>query len=126
MAESEREFKAVGFPAALYEHLRDFANAEDATNRGIIRTAVEKHLGEVLELCAKAGFAPAEGERKLVRTPIDPGIKKLLDEAAEKSGLDATTLMLCCLRRTLGLRLKDPDRDSILARIKRRLARSRS
>ena len=120
---SERLFKLVGFPAALYAQLRDYSEAEELTNRCVVRDAVSHHLQQVLELCAQAGFAPAEGPRKMVRFPLDEATKTLLDKKAEDSGIDATALLLACLRSELGLRLVDSERKSILARIKRRLAR---
>jgi hypothetical protein len=122
----EREFKLIGFPDQLYLHLRDTADAEEVTNRCYFRLAVEEHLDDVLKLAAQAGFAPLEGDRKLVRTALDPAIKDQLDSAAEAAGLDATTLLLLCLRRKLGLTLAAKERDSILARIKRRLTRSKA
>lgn len=123
---SNREFKMIGFPEQLYLYLREFADEKELTNRCVIRKAVESHLDEVLRLCADAGHAPAEGERKLVRTALDPGDKARLDGGAEKSGVDATALLILCLRHELRLRLKDRQRPSILARIKHRLARSKS
>lgn len=126
MAGTVREFKMIAFPEVLYACLKEFAAAEKTKNRGAITAAVNRHLKGVEALCAKAGFAPGdEGKRKLVRTALDPATKNLVDEAAKRSGVDATNLMLLCLRHELGLRLVDPGRESILSRLKRRLARSR-
>ncbi len=115
----------VGFTEHLYTYLREFADAEGRTNRCTIREAVEQHLEGVEKLCAEAGFAGGEGSRKLVRTPIDSDIKETLDAAGKRSGLDATALLLLCLRHHLGMRLKDADREDVLARLERRAARSR-
>ena len=119
----ERTFKLIGFPSLLYAQLRDYSESEALSNRSVIRNAVDKHLPGVLKLCAQAGFAPGEGERKMVRTPLDPAVKDLLDEKAEESGVDATALLMLCLRNELELRLTDKQRNSILARMKRRLAK---
>ena len=116
-------FKLVGFPAWLYALLREFSETEGTTNRSVIKIAVDRHLPSVLAHCAEAGLAPSEGERKLVRTAVDPAVKTYLDEKAEESGVDATTLLLACLRHELGLRLVDSERKSLLARLKRRLAK---
>jgi hypothetical protein len=121
----DREFKMVGFTEHLYTYLREFAEAEEKTNRCTIREAVQQHLEVVEMLCADAGFAPNEGNRKLVRTPIDSDIKDILDKAGVRAGLDATTMLVLCLRHHLGLRLKDSERESILGRLERRAARTR-
>jgi predicted DNA-binding protein len=121
----EREFKMVGFTEHLYTCLREFTDAEGKTNRCAIREAVEQYLEGVEKLCAEAGFAAGEGGRKLVRTPIDSDIKETLDEAGKRSGLDATALLLLCLRNYLGMRLKDAGREDVLSRLERRAARSR-
>lgn len=116
-------FKLVGFPTSLYGLLRQFSETEGTTNRSVIKLAVDRHLPSVLAHCAEAGLAPSEGERKLVRTAVDPAVKAHLDEKAEESGVDATTLLLACLRHELGLRLVDSERKSLLARLKRRLTK---
>ena len=124
-ASTERLFKLVGFPEVLYAQLRDHSKVADLTNRCVVRDAVDHHLQQVLELCCQAGFAPRKVSRKLVRFPLDEATKTLLDKKAEDSGIDATALLLACLRSELGLRLVDSDRKSILARIKRRFAKTK-
>lgn len=125
MAEPEREFKMVGYPAGLYKYLREVSETEGITNRALIRTAVTKHLSKVETFCQKAGFAPAEGVRKIVRTPLDLEIIDVLAEASKRSGLDPTVLTMLCLRNQLGLRLVDDSREEILARLKPKPARAK-
>lgn len=125
MAEQAREFKMVGYPDVLYKYLREVSETEDITNRALIRTAVKKHLSKVETLCQKAGFAPPEGDRKIVRTPLDLEIIEELAAASERSGLDFTVLTMLCLRNQLGLRLVDDSREEILARLKPKPARAK-
>jgi hypothetical protein len=110
----ERELKVIAFPEPLYEKLRSKAQAENRTNRQILRRAIRRYAIRVEKLLAKAGFAPNEGKRKLVRTALDATVLNRLREISERSGVDTTALIFLCLRNYLGVRLGDPGREALL------------
>lgn len=126
--EIEREIKVVAFPVRLYECVRDMAEAKETTNRQLIRDAVSRHLSTVEHGLAELGFAPPEGgARKIVRTSFDPQTLDTLREAAEKTGVDASTLTMICLRRHLKVRMVDPGHKKLAAKAeKRQKAKKRS
>jgi hypothetical protein len=105
--------KVIGFPALLYKQLRNAADSQAATNRAVLRAAVEEQLAAVEEI----GFAPGEGPRKLVRSAIDRDVLDSLKEAAGRSGVDSTALTMLCLRRHLGMRLVDKNRNEALRKL---------
>ena len=112
--ERERELKVIAFPEALYEKLRSEATSENASNRQILRRAVRRYAIRVEKLLAKAGFAPNEGQRKLVRTSLDATVLGRLRDISERVGVDTTALIFLCLRNYFGVRLGDPGRAALL------------
>ena len=111
--ERERETKVIAFPELMYQLVRDSTEKEGITNREMIRIALHKNLAKIEKLLAEVGFAPNEGERKLVRTSLNIEDAQLLREAAMRTGVDATTLLFLSLRRHLGIRLTDAGRKKL-------------
>jgi hypothetical protein len=106
----QKVIRNVSFPTALYQRVRKAG----PTNREVLRTAISEELGEVKRLLMEAGFAAPEGARHLVRTPLDVDIDEQLRVESELLGIDATSLILACLRRHFGVRLGDRDRSQFV------------
>ena len=116
VSETERELKVVAFPTRLYDLVRDSTKDAQTTNRLLIRDAVCNHIAVVESGLAELGFAPPEGKaRKIVRTSYDPKTLATLREVAERTGVDASTLTMICLRRYLKVRTVDPGHKKLVA-----------
>ena len=124
--EKEREIKVIAFPEVLYKRVRRTTKAEKTTNRAILRKAVTENLEKVEQMLAEAGFAPSEGPRHLVRTAVDQQIVDTLRATAVRSGVDATTLILLCLRHHFGIRLGNPERAKLLKASARRKPKAKT
>jgi hypothetical protein len=98
MLQPERKFLNVNCPQALYISLQKARKASGVTARDVLGAALDGHLGDIAELVHEAGFAKAIKPR-LVRMPLDISDNTRLREVAEKLGLDATSVLLACLRR---------------------------
>jgi hypothetical protein len=86
----------------------------------LVDKALDDHLEDVIKLCTEAGFAPQEGDRKLVRLSMSIDKDEQIRKEAAKLGLEVTTLLLLCLRRAHKLRAGDRGRESRLKAAKER------
>jgi hypothetical protein len=117
----KRLIRSVNFPVQLYAVLDAEKEKQEVTNRDLVDKALDEHLDDVVKLCAEAGFAPQEGDRKLVRLSMTIEKDDKLKAEADKLGLEVTTLLLLCLRRAHKLRASDRGRDAKLKAAKARL-----
>ena len=117
----ERLIRSVNFPVQLYAVLDAEKEKQEVTNRDLVDKALDDHLEDVVKFCAEAGFAPQEGDRKLVRLSMTIEKDDKLKAEADKLGLEVTTLLLLCLRRAHKLRAGDRGRDAKLKAAEARL-----
>jgi sugar phosphate isomerase/epimerase len=110
----ERLIRSVNFPTQRYALLDAEKEKQGLTNRELVDKALDDHLEDVVKLCAEAGFAPQEGDRKLVRLSMSIDKDEQIKEEAAKLGLEVTTLLILCLRRAHKLRANDRGRDAKL------------
>lgn len=103
----EREIKPMRFPAEIYGRIRAKVEKEQTTNREVLRNAIAENIHEVASLLEQAGFARAQGNRKLVRCSVALESLAEIRRVASETELDETTLILLCLRRYFGLLAKD-------------------